>query len=66
MNKLNDNSKNNKALNRAELKEVMGGKYESICNTGSWSNYDICFNCMVAYGVGPESADRQCIAVGAH
>lgn len=64
MNKLNLNSKNDAVLNRAQMKDVMGGKIQSICYTGDWSNYDICFNCMVAYGVGLESADRQCIVVG--
>lgn len=46
-----------KFISKAEMKNVTGG---SICTTGNWNNYDICYNCSISYGTDPVQADRVC------
>ncbi|WP_294207268.1 hypothetical protein [uncultured Chryseobacterium sp.] len=48
--------KNARLINRTEMKSIIGG---SICTSGN-SNYEICYNCSIAYGTAPEVADRLC------
>lgn len=30
------------------MKNVLGGKAQSICDTGDYNDYSICFNCCLA------------------
>jgi hypothetical protein len=46
-----------KLLSKAEMKNVTGG---NVCETGNWKNYDICYNCSIAYGTPPDQAAAVC------
>ena len=35
-------------LSKAQMKNVLGGKAQSICDTGDYNDYSICFNCCLA------------------
>jgi len=49
-----------KLLSKAEMKNVTGGNRIGICETGNWKQYDICYNCSIAYGTPPDQAANVC------